>query len=332
MNNNVFISLKNGLGDKLLDMIGFYIICKYLNYIPNVQFNKQIKTFLWGNNYYDTNLFIFNDIIITNNDISINRKVIKNNKIIKINSNLYIDSPSPSVSLCPYKVYEYIKKYIPEITFQEISNKYTEYGKNIIKPSEFITSKIPFDIENAYGVHLRKTDKVHIKNKNGLFENSEDEFDIIINKLLENIEEICMKEKLETIPFLIVSEDIEWKSKFIDIIKKNKKIKILYIDYDVNNKNFNSVLDMFCLSKCKTILQGVKYSTFSILSSILGNGKLINYSKYLDNNECLINNWNSVIEINNIKHYNIHEYIENSKNIPNIETNINEKYTNYINI
>jgi hypothetical protein len=85
---------------------------------------------------------------------------------------------------------------------------------------------------------------------------------------------------------------------------------------------------MFCLSKCKTILQGVKYSTFSILASILGNEKLNNYSKYLNNNLTLINNWNSVIEINNIKNYNIEEYFDLAKDIPNIETNINEKYTN----
>jgi hypothetical protein len=208
MNNNVFISLKNGLGDKLLDMIGFYIICKYLNYIPNVQFNKQIKIFPWGNNYYDSKLFIFDDIIITDDNFSINRKVIKHNKKVKIYDNLYIDSPNPSASLCPYKVYEFIKKYIPEVTFEEISNKYVEYGKNIIKPSEIITSKIPLGIENAYGIHLRKTDKVQIKNNNFLYENSENEFDIIISKLLENIKEICKKE--DNPSFLIVSEDIEW--------------------------------------------------------------------------------------------------------------------------
>lgn len=31
MDNNIKLTLNNGLGDKLLDLIGFSVICKYLN-------------------------------------------------------------------------------------------------------------------------------------------------------------------------------------------------------------------------------------------------------------------------------------------------------------
>ena len=84
---------------------------------------------------------------------------------------------------------------------------------------------------------------------------------------------------------------------------------------------------MFCLSKCKEILQGVKYSTFSILASILGNGKLRNYSNYTNSyNICLIHSWSSVIEINNKKNTDIENHKKISNTITNLMTNIEKIY------
>ena len=310
--NNSIIRVQNGLGDKLLDVIGFYVICKYLNYIPNIELNSIIREYDWGNNNYDTRLFNFNDLIKINNS----------------QCPYFINSPCPSSSLCPYKVYIFLKNILPEITFEEISSCYKIYSKEIIKPSEVIISKIPYNIENAYGIHLRKSDKV--KNGDIRHENTIDEFQIITDKLLVNIKNIILNEDEPV--FLVVSEDEKWKNEIKNIINNttNKKIQIIDIDYTNENNydNYKSVLDMFCLSKCKNILQGVKYSTFSILASILGNCKLINYSHYLNNhNICLIHTWSSVIEINNIKNFdvNFHKTVTNSVN--NIDTNITKKYT-----
>ena len=42
MEKNVCIKLSDsGLGDKLLDIIGFYVICKYLNLSPKILFNNS---------------------------------------------------------------------------------------------------------------------------------------------------------------------------------------------------------------------------------------------------------------------------------------------------
>jgi hypothetical protein len=311
-NNNVSIRLTNGLGDKLLDLIGFVVLCKYLNYKPNIIFENNLN-FAWGNNNYDIRLFDFNEITISDDKC-----------------NFYVNSLACSVSLCPYKVYIFIKQFLDEITFKQISNDFVEYSKKIIQPSEIILSKIPNNIEKAYGIHLRKSDKINdycdMKHVNTM-----NEFEIITNKLLDDVKYIIMTEEDPT--FLIVSEENNWRKNICDIIidfsnKNNKQIKILDIDYDNNNNycNYNSVLDMFCLSKCKEILQGVKYSTFSILASLLGNKKLRNYSEYTNYyNICLIHCWSSVIEINN--NNNIFDIELNTKvtnSVANIETNINK--------
>ena len=84
---------------------------------------------------------------------------------------------------------------------------------------------------------------------------------------------------------------------------------------------------MFCLSKCKEILQGVKYSTFSILSSILGNGKLRNYAHFTNTyNICLIHTWSSIIEINNKKNLDIEIHKKIANTISNLTTNIDKIY------
>jgi hypothetical protein len=312
-NNNVSIRLTNGLGDKLLDLIGFFILCKYLNCNPYVTFSNN-DNFAWGNNNYDIRLFNFNEITISDDEC-----------------NFYVKSYNPSSSLCPYKVYEFIKQFLHEITFEQISNDFVEYSKKIIQPSEIILQKIPNNIEKAYGIHLRKSDKLN--NMGDIrHENKINEFEIITNKLLDDVKNIIISEEEPT--FLIVSEDNIWKLEIINIINNisnniNKQIKIIEIDYDYDTKNnycnYNSVLDMFCLSKCKEILQGVKYSTFSMLASLLGNNKIRNYSKYTDSYDvCLIHTWNSVIEINNNKNFDIEIHKKLTNCVINIETNINK--------
>ena len=311
MNNTVNITLFNGLGDKFLDLIGFFILCKYLNYKPNIIFHND-GNFAWGNNNYDMRLFNFNNIIISNDKCD-----------------FYVNSPNPSASLCPYKVYEFIIQFLPEITFEQISNDFVTFSKIIISPSEIILSNIPKGIESAYGIHLRKTDKL---NNNGdiTHENSINEFEIITNKLLDDVNNIIKNEN--DVKFVIVSEDNNWKHEITNIItnistNNNKHITILDIDYVNKNNycNYNSVLDMFCLSKCKTILQGVKYSTFSILASILGNNKIRNYSNFTNSHDiCLMHAWSSVLEINNKKNFDMELHKKITKNAKNINTDINK--------
>ena len=291
--NNILIKLKNGLGDRLLDLIGFYIICRYLNYKPYVNFNSHYIKWDWGSSYYNLNLFNFDDIIITD----------KNYK----DYNYFIKIRVAAISSCPYNIYLFLKYFIPNLNFEELSHNYVKYAKQIIKPSEIIKSNIPKNIENAYGIHLRKSDRVDNTNKNN--------FNIIINKLLEDVENIIINEK-ECI-FLIVSEDNNWlleiKNKIIKISKKySKLINFIDIDYTNHNnyENFNSVLDIFCLSKCKEILQGIHYSSFSTVASILGNGKIRNYSHYIDY-ESEIYYFNSLISINNNRELDI-SYFNNN--------------------
>ena len=283
----------NGLGDKILDSIGVCVLCYFLRYKPRIVFNQNVpQTFAWGKNTYDLRLCTSTSFPVDNT---------------KTPATYFVQSPNPSVSLCPYKVYIFLRGKLPTITFEDVSNKYIDFMQKYIVPSFCITSIFPDGIENAYGIHLRRTDKLNTANTNNGHECSTNEFDDITNKLLYDIKSIMLTE--ENPAFLIVSEDAEWKQHIASHLQEystanSRSIQLLNINYLDNNDvntlcGFESIADMFCLAKCKMIFQGVKYSTFSMVASIIGTGKLQNYVHVVSNSDWnLIDAWSSVLDIN----------------------------------
>jgi len=317
MNNFIFLELHNGLGDKFSDLIGLYIICKHLNYKPNVSFCIDCHH-VGIPNYYDMRLFDFHNSIIINNN---------NNNNNNNNCSYYIKS-YPSLALCPPRVYEYLKKFKSEITYQQISQEYIDYAKEIIKPSSIILDAIPEGINNAYGIHLRASDQLNEDLKETcLGKTSSKQFENTKNKILDDVREIIKNE--ENPSFFVISEVFQWRDYVKDKIREiaieyNKNINLINLDYNNNYHNYNSVLEFFCLSKCKEIFQGSNYSTFSMIASILGTQKLRNYSIHFNNNEkCILNAWTSVIDFNNNeKQFDIDNHLNHIKCGQYIESNI----------
>ena len=331
MDNNIVYEFgSTGIGDRLTDITVLYIICKYLNYKVHIYFNQTIcNDVAWSNNsYFDLRLFDFPE----NNNI-----IVKNNYEDKPNYyNNYIKLPYSASTGCPYNVYKFLKQFIPNLTFEEIISVWGNYAKEIIKPSKIILDKIPNNIENAYGIHLRKTDKLSSESFNNYtdyrYVSMTDEFSIIVNNLIKDIYDIILKEDEPS--FLIVSEDNDWKEYITNIFKEyaqknNKTINIININYDNpdNINNYSAVLDLFCLSKCKKIFQGVKTSNYSNIAAIIGNNKLMNYSHLLKLSNILYTNiYRPVININGKLEYDIDLIQTILLNIPFIDSNINGVY------
>jgi len=181
----------------------------------------------------------------------------------------------------------------------------------------------------VYGVHLRRTDK--IKSYREIeHENSLEEFNCIIEHLVNDLVELLKNEN--DAKLLIVGEEKEWINEFKEMLKcrYGKEdihfINITYPDIEIN-KGFNVVLEMFCLSRCKKVYQGVKWTTFSSLSALIGNVDIINYYDVLPEQESnFIYTWKSVLNINGKIDYTEYE------NIGNRLGNIQIKYINTNNI
>jgi len=309
--NTASIEVVNGLGDKMLDVIGFSLICKYMNYKPRVKINNETY---WGS--YSKELFIFSGIEISDEP-----------------TEYFVRQPHPSSSLAPFKLYEFIKKHNPSLTYESLCKEYNDFVKKTIQPSEYVKSRIPENLEKAYGIHLRKSDKVSNDVLNQRHMTTSKEFDNMINTMLDDIKKIVLTE--DNPKFFVCSEDKKWANEIKGKICcfANKPLTFITPDYSNPNKyeNFESVLDMFCLSHCKTIFQGVKYTTFSILASLLGNNRLMNYSYVNESdNECLIHSWVSTLEINNsYKNYDTEYFFCKLFKSPHsdITTNISNVYS-----
>lgn len=286
-------------GDKLISVISFLVICKYLNLKPNI---ITFFTNIEGNwDFYDPKLLEFNqnEFIFDGN--------IRNSKYIFLHL------------FYPIKIYDYLLKYHPNLTFEELSNNYMTIAKHVIKPSQIILDKIPLGLEDTYGIHLRKSDRVNDGDDKRLSTLTK-ELPLIIENLLKDVKNIIDTENNPK--FLILSEDNDWKNHITSLIQNyanenNKNIYIYKIEYnnEYNLNNYEAVLDFFCLSKCKEILMGVKSTMFSYAAALLGNNKLRNYFTYDTENykECIVHAYSSVIKINGINNYdvNYHRQVTN---------------------
>ncbi len=307
----LFESIDSGLGDRMLSIIGFIVLCETINFKPVIKFNSINTFFEWGSCEYDIKNFIFDFHDIIYNET--------NNYCRKITN-------QTSITMSPLKLNNLLKQN-HSINYIEFSKKYKIIASKI-KPSKLIEEYLP-KLEDVYGIHLRKTDKIK-PNRQIEHENSLDEFNCIISNLINDIIQLLKNEK-ET-KLLIVSEDKLWIDEFKKMLKCRYDtndinfINILYPDFE-NNKNFNVVLDMFCLSQCKKIYQGVKWSTFSALAALIGNVDIINYYNVLPEHETnFIYTWKSVLNINGKIDYTEYE------NIGNRLGDIQIKYINKNNI
>jgi hypothetical protein len=307
--NLLLINGYSGIGDRICDIVGPYILAKYLGYKLNILLNPvNGHKHGWGiTNIYDIRLFNFD-----NNNI----KVFNNENDYNNNCKYYIKLNIHAISSAPYNIYKFIKKFNDNITFEEIINNWNNYANEIIKPSKIIQDNIPENLNNCYGIHLRKTD--HIQD-NSIYNGSStrpDEFNIIIDALFNDISNIILTE--DNPSFLLSSEDNEWKECFKNKLlnfanDNNKTINFINLNYDYSNTydNYNAILDFFCLSKCKKIFQGVKNSTYSNSAAIIGNTEIINYSNLLVcYPNCLIQLYYPIIKNNNEIPYNINYITE----------------------
>ena len=292
--HKAILVLFSRLGDRLMSTLGFYVLSKYLNFKANIStFNTIVKPDF--NDKYDINLFNFSNDLNFDNDFDFNL-------IFR-----YREPPGFS----PIKIYNFLKKNGLNISFEQLSNDYIRYAKEIFKPSSVILNNIPKGLEDVYGIHLRKSDRIN-DSDDYRHTTLNKEFLLIIENMLNDVKGIIDTESNPK--FLIVSEDNEWKKEISNIIleyanKNNKRIELVNINYEIGIYYFNyeAVLDFFCLSRCKEILMGIKYSSFSIMAAIIGNNKLRNYFNYDKENydNCLIHCFSSIIEINNNKNFDV---------------------------
>jgi hypothetical protein len=286
----------HGLGDKLIDIVGLSLCCDFLKKRLFVELNafdvvEEVAYPERGSSIYDERLFDLKDVTL----------------IDKLPDCQLVGMTDTGKSLSPLGLYCFLKDAF-NLSFEDISKLYVQKTRLMIHPSSLIADNIPESLTDAYGIHLRKSDKCKqfVAPEHIFHENTVEDFNIIIKRLKIDIIGLILNENHPS--FFICSEDMEWKNEFCRFIIKiagfcGKKVAIIepecrsgYEQYS----EYRAVLDMFCLSKCKSIYQGVKYTSFSIIAALIGNRRIFNYAEYATQYDlCLTHLWKSCLNINN---------------------------------
>ena len=175
-----------------------------------------------------------------------------------VNSLGYVEL-SPAFNRFPYDISKIIKGF----GLEWFINQYKKNARDL-KPTH-IEKYIPKNIEECVGIHVRRTDKILVRKC------SEEPFAMFPEQ--ENvIHEKLLKYAANFNKFLIVGDDPVYIDLYSEEIRKlgGEVVQIKY---------HSPFIDFFALSRCKVILQATKYSTFSILASIVGDKELVNFYK-----------------------------------------------------
>lgn len=266
MNKTIFCEISPfGLGDRLLDILGLRVIMKLLN-IDEAMIS-------WRNDmgrYCNRELIDF---------ISLNMRICQKENVQNKNN---IHRTICSVTLSPYNIWM-LK---PSVGINEIIQLYIETAKDIEKCLQ-IDRLVPDYINNCIGIHMRRTDKI-LQSPQSTHEMNYEEYHIMHERLLKHITKLIKDQsKEQSLHFYLCSDDLPYKqilaNKIKNIALENEKEIIIHkTDPHIfqENQSEYDLYEMLCLFKCKEILQGTKYSTYSTFASLMSQKPIYNFSDH----------------------------------------------------
>jgi hypothetical protein len=268
----IYVFLHNGLGDRMIDMSGALTI-KAL--FPNIELDMN-WSFGGTRDIFDTRLLMS---IATSNDTR-PRGVEHCNTV-------------GGLTLSPYMIYMLRNRGDHMITsFKDVVNRYVASMQSIeILPQ--LMEFVPKEMHECVALHLRKSDKVYEKKEGDSLrphETSVTEYHIILDRMM-----VWIDGQIKTggfTSFFVCSEDLSHRDNYVqklkDLGKKyNRDVKVYTISADDLPQTFRNtykgaytILEWCCLAQCRFILQGTKYSTFSMTAAMRAQSWLHNFADH----------------------------------------------------
>jgi hypothetical protein len=280
----------------MMDVIGMSAIARYFG-VPGAKvfWTMDSPKFVWGPALYDVRLFDFSSLSST---------VVPYNPQVT-HQEFTVDNMNASCTLSYIQFINYLlhtqKVRLNDNDYNAIRQAYIDTGKSI-RPSAALQSCL-YDTSEYIAVHLRRTDKI---NSHGdlRHETSTHEYTVLTQRMLTYIESCITQGHTK---FYVLSDDEAYKETFANEIRTIGKrlqthVSILILNKEAVRKHVSTihphityldgyydVFEWFCMSQCKAILQGIKYSTFSMSASMLRQVPLMNFTDYNVMN--LLNAW-----------------------------------------
>lgn len=179
----------NGLGDRLLDVVGFTVLCSFFGVDKYIDWAAFVK-----NRLYDVKLLQLPCDIKTKDTPA----------------DIVVHNENQSVSLSPIHVFATLKRTFPDITFEEVVQRYISTAQSI-KPSCILEPYVP-DLRDHICIHLRRTDKLtncgDMRHETNMLE-----YDAIMGRLMTYLNSLIDNGSSK---FYVISDDPEYKQVFIE--------------------------------------------------------------------------------------------------------------------
>lgn len=284
------VTLINGLGDRLLDFLGAKVVSKFKNLPLQVIWNPVEQHFAFGIAKYDPKLFDYLDVDST---------------VEKRSDNIHIQNENPSVTLSPCVVYKWLQQHGVSVAWEDVCQAYIDFAKPL-SHSSILEPYISPNIHDYIGIHLRRSDKINIfENKHKQHTTTPSEYEKIMENVLDHVRQLCAIQKSPR--FYVVSDDHSYKETFLEKVKNIAQQEcstatIVTTSVDMLPTSITSaysgafdVFEFLCLCRCKSILQGIKYSTYSITAALISQAPLFNFHDVSDPN--LLTLWRPCLHV-----------------------------------
>lgn len=281
-----------GFGDRILDLWSVAVIVRLLG-----QNQKCVCKWLHGSIYpesldreYDTSLFNLPDTTWASHDQTppVNKEDIfgPGNRVWghymqnTISRGIISDQIFPlntfwgTTSLG--RIYNGLSFYgLHKIEPKELIDAYFYVTKNTV-PCQKLNDRINQSIHDAIGIHIRLSDKC-VESPDA-FTMTRNDYDAIKHQC----KQLIAQQPTETTKFFVCSEDQNASNELKMYIRGLGKT-VVEVDHGDLKQDEHAILDFFCLSRCKLIVQCTKYSTFSIAASLINRVPLLNFYGFENN-------------------------------------------------
>ena len=301
-------NVDTGLGDRLIDLCGLSLLsCILTQNLPNIDIKSRVVTpasaCKWGDYASEDISFPWGDLSQTYRQHGLLKPSVADTEACHAETEELgiVFHGQPGCSMHPLKVFRLLtevsakrnillhtKNRVPQP--DELASLFLQLA-NDIKPGSRIRDCLPADMTGVIGVHLRKSDKIS-DDKNFFHGTDSSDFVSIVADLKNYL-------KLKLIAghrkFYVCSEDPCWKNEIENFMKRRcKDVELMTPDfsrYTQHSNNLAAVVDFFALSKCCIIVQGIAYSTFSMMASMINGAILVNFSKKARTRPAFFLNW-----------------------------------------
>ena len=255
------LHVSSGLGDHLLDVVGLSVLCASTDCVMDAVWEPDHR---WGE--YSIDLFDFPEGISSVSRFPADAAV----HDLRVNTGLDL-SPARMVA---------DGRLPSDVDVAEASARFVAAAGRTIRPGAGLVACIPPGLDRCVGVHLRCSDKIRPRGQGCYpWETSVEEHERILGRLLTWINGAASASPAP-LSFFVCSEDDAFRARFEGLVSASapgaRFVRAETSEPLRATPGAQAALDLFCLSRCRCVLQGIKHSTFSLVASVVGRTPLVN--------------------------------------------------------